>query len=129
MTRQADPTRTIRVLIVDDEPDLRVLLRSMLSIDQRVEVTGEAGDGGEGLAMFEALRPDVLILDQRMPELTGLEVAERVLAGNPEQAIILMSAYLDDAIRAEAAAMGIRGVIGKPQNIDTIVDEIIRAAS
>jgi DNA-binding NarL/FixJ family response regulator len=129
MTRQADPTRTIRVLIVDDEPDLRVLLRSMLSIDQRVEVAGEACDGGEGLAMFRELRPDVLILDQRMPELTGLEVAERVLAGDPEQAIILMSAYLDDAIRAEAAAMGIRGVIGKPQNIDTIVDEIIRAAS
>jgi DNA-binding NarL/FixJ family response regulator len=128
MTRQADPTRTIRVLIVDDEPDLRVLLRSMLSIDQRVEVAGEAGDGGEGLAMFRELRPDVLILDQRMPELTGLEVAERVLADDPDQTVILMSAYLDDAIRAEAAAVGIRSVIGKPQNIDTIVDEIIRAA-
>lgn len=125
MTRPAEHTRTIRVLIVDDEPDLRMLLRTMLSIDQRFEIAGEATNGGEGLELFRALRPDVLILDQRMPVLEGLQVAERVLADHPDQTVILMSAFLNDAIIEEATALGIQSVIGK-QNLADIGDKILR---
>jgi two-component system chemotaxis response regulator CheY len=124
MSPQLDPTRTIRVLIVDDEPDLRVLLRTMLSLDSRFEIAGEARDGGEGLAMFRELRPDVLVIDQRMPVLEGLEVAKEVLAEAPDQPVILMSAFLDDAIRAEAAALGIQRVLGK-QLLKDIGEEIL----
>jgi DNA-binding NarL/FixJ family response regulator len=113
MSQQIDPTRTIRVLIVDDEPDLRVLLRTMLSLDARFEIAGEAGDGGQGLAMYRELRPDVLLIDQRMPVLEGLQVAKAVLAEEPDQPVILMSAFLDDKIRAEAAELGIQRVLGK----------------
>jgi DNA-binding NarL/FixJ family response regulator len=128
MSPQLDPTRTIRVLIVDDEPDLRVLLRTMLSLDNRFEIAGEAGDGGEGLAMFRELRPDVLVIDQRMPVLEGLEVAREVLAEAPDQPVILMSAFLDDAIRAEAAALGIQRVLGK-QLLKDIGEEILLLVS
>lgn len=121
---QADPTRTIRVLIVDDEPDLRVLLRTMLSLDQRFEIAGEAVDGGQGLAMFRELRPDVLLLDQRMPVLEGLQVAEQVLAETPDQPVILMSAFLDAAMVKRATAVGVQRVLGK-QGLKDICEEIL----
>ena len=116
---------SIRVLVVDDEPDLRLLVRTMLGLDQRFEIAGEAVDGGEGLARFRELRPDVLVLDQRMPVLEGLDVARQVLAEHPDQTVILLSAHLDDKMRAEAAALGIRSVMGK-QHIDGLAEEILR---
>jgi DNA-binding NarL/FixJ family response regulator len=119
---------TIRVLIVDDEPDLRLLLRTMLTLDQRFEIAGEGTDGGEALTLFEQLRPDVLLLDQRMPVLTGLDVARQVLGEHPDQAVILLSAYLNDAVKAEAAALGVRGVIGKEHILD-LGPEILRLVS
>lgn len=128
MTDTARRTGPLRVLIVDDEPDLRVLLRTMLGIDQRFEIAGEAADGAQGLAMYRELRPDVLLLDQRMPMLEGLEVAALVLADHPDQIVVLMSAFLNDAIVKEALALGVRSVIGK-QRIAGIADEILRLAA
>ncbi|MGV3760145.1 MAG: response regulator transcription factor [Actinomycetota bacterium] len=109
---------SIRVLIVDDEPDMRLLLRSLLLIDQRFEVAGEAADGGQGLDRFRELRPDVVILDQRMPVLYGIEVARQILTEDPSQAILLLTAYLDEALTSEATALGVRRVLGKQEIMD-----------
>lgn len=109
---------SIRVLIVDDEPDMRLLLRSLLLIDQRFEVAGEAADGGQGMDRFRELRPDVVILDQRMPVLYGIEVARQILAEAPEQAIVLLTAYVDAGLEAEARSMGVRRVLGKQEIMD-----------
>jgi DNA-binding NarL/FixJ family response regulator len=118
MLNGADATPLIRVLIVDDEPDIRLLLRSMLGIDQRFEVAGEAANGAEGIELCESLRPDVVILDQRMPVLGGMEAAERILRDHPEQAIVLLSAYIDVALRDDALALGVRRVVGKQEIMD-----------
>lgn len=123
---QHDDT-SIRVLIVDDEPDLRLLVRTMLTLDPRIEIVGEGVDGGEAIDLFNQLRPDVLVLDQRMPVFKGLEVARQVLADHEDQVVILLSAYLDDDVLEEARAIGIRGVIGKQRMAD-LAPEILRLA-
>ena len=123
---QHDDT-SIRVLIVDDEPDLRLLVRTMLTLDPRIEIVGEGVDGGEAIDLFNQLRPDVLVLDQRMPVFKGLEVARQVLADHEDQVVILLSAYLDDDVLEEASAIGIRGVIGKQRMAD-LAPEILRLA-
>lgn len=103
-----------RTLIVDDEEDMRILLRATIeAANKGLSVAGEAGGGEEGLAQWRTHRPDIVLLDQRMPDLTGLEVAERILAESPDQTIVLFSAYLDDATRTTALSLGVRECLSK----------------
>jgi DNA-binding NarL/FixJ family response regulator len=124
-TERTDP---VRVLVADDDPDIRVLLRSILDLDRRISVEGVAADGGEALDQFEALRPEVLVLDERMPVLYGLEVAERILRDHPEQIVILCTAFVDDTVVSTAASLGVRSVLGKGE-IHRLGEEIIRLVS
>ena len=102
------------VLIVDDEDDMRALLRSTIEIaNEGLRVAGEAIDGEDAVARWRETRPQIVVLDQRMPGATGLEVAQRILAEHPEQTIILFSAYLDQEILDAAAALGIRACMSK----------------
>lgn len=128
MSESPERTATVRVVIADDDPDIRVLLRSLLDLDQRIEVAGEASDGGEALARFTQLRPDVLVLDERMPVLYGLEVARRVLIDHPDQPVILCTAYVDDTVLSKAAALGVQSVLGKG-DIHRLGEEILRLVS
>jgi DNA-binding NarL/FixJ family response regulator len=97
-----------RILIVDDEEDMRALVRATIEIANKgLEVSGEAADGEAAIAQWRADRPEVIVLDQRMPGATGLETAQQILAEHPEQAIVLFTAFLDDAIRRSARRLGI----------------------
>jgi len=125
MASPPDLTDTVRVLIVDDEPDLRLLMRTMLDLDHRIDIIGEAADGGEALERFAELRPDLVLLDLRMPVMNGLEVAQRILQDHPDQRILLFTAFLDPRLAAEAAALGISGVLGKG-DLDALTAEILR---
>jgi YesN/AraC family two-component response regulator len=98
----------ITTLIVDDESDVRALVRLTVEMaNNGLEVTGEAADGAEALERWRAERPVVVILDHRMPGMSGLEVAELMLAENPDQKIILFSAFLDAETAAEAQRVGV----------------------
>lgn len=102
------------VLIVDDEEDMRALLRSTIEIaNEGLRVAGEAVDGEDAVTQWREKRPEIVVLDQRMPGATGLEVAERILAEHPEQAIILFSAYLDPDILDRAKQLGVRACMSK----------------
>jgi len=106
------------VLIVDDEVDMRTLVRTILQTAGRgVEVVGEAGDGLEAMAVFATLDPpdvpDVVILDNRMPGMNGLEVAAAMLEQEPRQHIVLFSAFVTEAMEQEAEALGVRTCVSK----------------
>jgi YesN/AraC family two-component response regulator len=101
-------------LIVDDEADVRLLL--LLTINNENEglrVVGEAASGHEALSMQRELDVDVVVLDHRMPGLTGLETARAMLAEVPNLPIVLYSAFTDDKMTAEAATIGVRECIPK----------------
>jgi DNA-binding NarL/FixJ family response regulator len=108
------PDASGRTLIVDDEEDMRILLRATIeAANQGLSVAAEASGGEDGLAQWREHRPDIVLLDQRMPDLTGLEVAERILAEAPDQTIVLFTAYLDDATRTTAMSLGVRECLSK----------------
>lgn len=106
----------ITVLVVDDEEDIRLLVTIVLRA-AGLEVVDEAADGPRALAAIDALdapeTPTVVLLDNRMPGLSGMEVAAQVLAREPRQKIVLFSAHLDDATRKAAAALGVSACVGK----------------
>jgi CheY-like chemotaxis protein len=106
----------VTVLVVDDEDDIRQLVRAVLE-GAGLNVVDEAGNGLEALARLKDLQsppvPTVIVLDNRMPGLTGLEVAERVLHEIPEQRIVLFSAFLNDEITERAAELGISACAAK----------------
>jgi CheY-like chemotaxis protein len=121
------------ILVVDDEMDMRMLVRVIIDLANRGwSIVGEAADGAEALEVWRKLNgppvPDVIVLDNRMPELNGLEVAERILEERPEQRIVLYSAFLDDEVRARAKALGITHCVTK-EELEQLPDVIDRITS
>ena len=105
----------VGALIVDDEEDLRFLLRTTLDRHAAVHVVGEAESGEAAIAAIDAIDPDVVVLDQMMPGIDGLETARRILSARPEQAIVIFTAFLDDTLQHAADAIGVRACVSKSQ--------------
>ena len=106
--------RTNRTLIVDDDEDMRFLLRVLIeAANEGLTIAAEASSGDEAIAQWREHQPDVVVLDHRMPDRTGLEVAAEILAEHPGQSIILFSAYLDEETVARAGELGVRACLSK----------------
>jgi DNA-binding NarL/FixJ family response regulator len=104
----------IRVLLVDDEEDMRLVMRVGLNLaNEDLVVVGEAADGESALVLADELDPTIVVLDQRMPGLSGLETAAALLERRPGQRMMLCSAFLDDHLRREAMAVGFGRCIEK----------------
>jgi DNA-binding NarL/FixJ family response regulator len=112
----------MRVLIVDDEEDMRALVRATIEVaNEGLSVAGEAADGEAAIDKWREQRPEVVVLDQRMPGVSGLETAGRILEEHPGQAIVLFSSYLDPDVLAAARRLGIRVCLSK-DNIRQLPD-------
>jgi DNA-binding NarL/FixJ family response regulator len=115
------------VLLVDDEPRLRAQLGAVLA-DYGVAVLGEAGTGQEGVELACRLRPDVVLMDLRMPELDGIAATRKLSEVLPSTAVIVLSAYEDPALLREARQAGAAAYLVKGCQTSVLVEEIARAA-
>jgi CheY-like chemotaxis protein len=106
----------VRALIVDDHKDVRFLIRTIVAdAGLPVEVVGEADGVETALEQLDALVPDAVVMDARMPRVDGFEAAALLLARRPELPIVLCSAHVDDGVRRRAADAGIRAVLSKDE--------------
>jgi DNA-binding NarL/FixJ family response regulator len=104
---------TIATLIVDDHDDVRLLLRLTLEAEEGIEVVGEAANGHEAIDRYHALHPTVIVLDEMMPGMSGLDVARTLRDAGEAPNIVLCSAHLDRHIVARASELGIGHCIPK----------------
>jgi DNA-binding NarL/FixJ family response regulator len=95
----------LRILIADDEPTMRDAVRDLLE-NLGFEVVGAACDGLSAVEMADELRPDVVLMDLRMPSLDGVEATRRIRSAHPDVRVVLLSAYDDPAFRAAADRAG-----------------------
>jgi DNA-binding NarL/FixJ family response regulator len=119
---------TIRVLVVDDHPVVRSGLAGMLTVEDDLEVVGEAADGEEALVRVAALRPDVVLMDLRMPRLDGVGATERILTANPAARVVVLTTYDTDADIVRAVGAGASGYLLKDTPRAQLV-EAVRAAA
>ena len=118
----------IRILITDDHPVVRAGLEGMLSRQPDMEVVGKADDGTEGVRMSEKLRPDVVLMDLRMPQMDGVAATQEIKARCPETNILVLTTYDSDADILRAVEAGATGYLLKDAPREELY-EAVRAAS
>ena len=119
---------TIRVFLLDDHEIVRTGLRSLLESTDDLEVVGEAGTVAEALSRIPALRPDVAILDVRLPDGSGVEVCREIRAQMPTTACIMLTSYADDEALFASIMAGSSGYVLKQVGGNSLVDDVRRVA-
>lgn len=119
----------VRVLLADDHPVYRLGLRALLDSVDGVEVVGEAQNGAEAVAATAELRPDVVVMDLRMPGLNGIEATRRIVKESPETAVLMLTYSDDDHSVLNAMLAGARGYVLKEAGKDAILRALRDVAS
>src|SRR5256885_2027487 len=117
----------IRLLVVDDHKVVRVGLRTMIDAEPDMVVVAEAADGPGALAAFSAHRPDVTLLDLRLPDVGGAELITELRRLDPGAKIIVLTSYDGDEDIYRAVEAGARGYLLKGSFPDGILEDAIRA--
>ncbi|MCG2798689.1 MAG: response regulator transcription factor [Cellulomonas sp.] len=119
---------SIRVLIVDDHPVVRSGLAGLLAVESDIEVVGEAGDGEQAVALAETLRPDLVLMDLRMPVLDGATATARIVAQVPGVHVLVLTTYETDTDILRAVEAGATGYLLKDTPREELVAGVRAAA-
>ena len=111
--RSKMPFTTIRLVVADDHPVVRIGVKNMLMSDPSFEVVGEANDGDEAIKETLQLEPDILLLDLYMPKLPGLEAMRAIMSRTPRVKVILLTSTITTQQIIEALQIGARGIVLK----------------
>ena len=118
----------IRLLVVDDHPVVRAGMVAVLGEESDFEVVGEAANGAEALGLVPRLRPDVVLMDLRMPVMDGAEATARISAEPDPPQVLVLTTYDTDADIIRAVEAGARGYLLKDAPTSVLADAIRRAA-
>ena len=118
----------LRIVIVDDHPVILHGLKGMLAELDGLEVVGAAESGREALAQVETLRPDVVLMDVRLPDMNGLEVTRRIKESWPEVQVVLITVLDSELYLVEALRWGASGYLSKDSSRELIADALCSAA-
>jgi DNA-binding NarL/FixJ family response regulator len=119
-----DVTKQIRVILADDHVVVRQGIRRFLEEDPAIEVVAEASDGAEVVHLVEEHRPDVAVLDIRMPEVTGVEATRRIKHRFPNTRVLILTAYDDDPYVFALLEAGADGYVLKTAGADELIDAV-----
>ena len=117
---------TTRVAIVDDHDLARISLQDMLADEPDVEVIGESASGRESLELCSRLRPDMVLMDVRMPEMDGLEATRKIKQRNPEISVLIVTMHENPDFLHEALKAGAAGYVLKDASQDEVVSAVRR---
>ncbi|MFR9780602.1 response regulator [Micromonospora sp. MS34] len=115
-------------MVADDQTVVREGLVALLGLFPDIDVVGEAADGSAALAAVARHRPDVVLLDLRMPGMDGIATAAQLAADHPATAVVILTSYTDDASVLDALAAGARGYLTKSAGRAEIRQAVIAAA-
>jgi DNA-binding NarL/FixJ family response regulator len=119
----------VRVLIADDDDLMRAGLRAVFSSDETIDVVGEAGDGRDAITRARELRPDVVLMDVRMPNLDGIAATRDVLAVSPELKVIILTTFEQDDYIFGALRAGASGFLLKRTRPEDLIAAIHTVAA
>ncbi|MFC7306646.1 response regulator [Streptomyces monticola] len=118
-------TPVLRIVLADDERMVRTALRVILDAEPGFEVVGEAATGAEAVSVVRAARPDVVLMDVRMPEIDGIRATEQILATLPEPPrIVVVTTFENDAYVYDALRAGASGFLLKRADADQLVQAV-----
>ena len=126
---QSDPVTKIRVFLLDDHEIVRRGLRELLESDGDIEVVGESGLAQEAARRIPALRPDVAVLDARLPDGSGIDVCRDVRSQHPEIAALILTSYDDDEALFSAIMAGAAGYVLKQVRGNDLLQTVRRVAA
>ena len=116
--------KRIRVLLVDDQGLFREALATLLGLHSQLEIVGEAADGEAGVALAQTLRPDVVLMDLRMPGMSGVEATRRLRGLVPEARVLVLTTFEDDDEVLAAIEAGAAGYMLKASPAEKLVEAI-----
>jgi DNA-binding NarL/FixJ family response regulator len=116
--------KPIRILIVDDVPQVRRELRTLLPLLDDIEIIGEAENGQSAIELAAAMQPDAILIDVEMPILDGLEATRRIKQASPATRIIILSIHNDAAVRTQARSAGADDFVDKGAPLTTLLQAI-----
>jgi NarL family two-component system response regulator YdfI len=118
----------IKILIADDHLSIRQGLRLILETESDFKLVGEASDGAEAVSLCKKLKPDVVLMDLRMPNMDGLTAIEKLREEQPEIAIVILTTFNEDELMLRGLQAGARGYLLKDTGRSTLFDTIRAAA-
>lgn len=116
--------KIIRIVVVDDHPLVREGIVKILGLEETFQIIGEFGEGRMVLGAVEKLRPDVVLLDLNLPDISGVEVCRALAVQFPETKVIALTIYDDEAHVLESIKAGVNGYLLKDISPDTLIEAI-----